>query len=236
MGFACQCHRTNRHKQNDQAHPIPLMRSLLTTVAAVTSLSAVLACDKASSRVRHENVAATAAVRAPAVAQASKGPLPYYLDPLEDCGFLQTTLFPDPVALVHHYVEEDNVGRFLESTPLTDSVYTCPGHLPGPDEFTVVSSSEVQPLTSTDSSARVLVRSVQFGKMMQDSAGWVFVRDMATVVDTFVVLHTTYGWRIESPELPGRVLGTAVLARAERFHLRPQVRDSLVAAASRPGA
>jgi hypothetical protein len=166
--------------------------------------------------------------------QASKAPLPYYLDPAGECGFLQVRLFPDPVALVRHYVEQDNMGRFLQSNALTDSVYLCPGHLPGPDAFTVVTSSEVQPLTSNDSIAHVLVRSAQLGQMTQDSVGMVFVRDPRTVIDTFVVLHTYYGWRIESPQLPDRVLGSAVLARPDRIPLRQQVRDSLVAAVSRP--
>ncbi len=49
-----------------------------------------------------------------------------------------------------------------------------------------------------------------------------------------MVVHTPFGWRIEAPQLPDRVLGATVLARPERFPLRPEVQDSLAAAVSRP--
>jgi hypothetical protein len=160
--------------------------------------------------------------------------VPYYLDASEGCGLLETTLFPEPIPLVKHYVALDNDAQFLQTNPATDSVYVCPEHLPGPDEFTVVTRSDIEPLAAMDSVAQVIVRSQRLGAMTQDSAGFVFVRDPGVVVDTFVVLRTPFGWRIESPQLPDRVLGSAVLARPERFHLRPAVRDSLVAAMSRP--
>ena len=152
----------------------------------------------------------------------------------DDCGLLRSVMNPDPHVLVQHYVELDNAGRFMESTAATDSVYLCPQHLPGPDEFTVVRASEVGPSVASDSVARVVVRSVRLGLMTQDTGGFVFERQAGTVFDTFVVRRTSFGWRIESPELPDRVQALAVLGNAERFHLRPQVRDSLQAVVSRP--
>jgi len=154
----------------------------------------------------------------------------------DDCGLLRVSLFPDPTALVKHYVALDNDARVLQTTPETDSVYACPNHLPGPDEFTVVTHSEVQPLSATDSVVRIVVRSARLGEMTQDSLGFVFVRNPGVVADTFVVLHTAFGWRIDSPQLPDRVLASTVLARTERFRLRAPVRDSLAAAVSRPDA
>jgi len=137
---------------------------------------------------------------------------------------------------VKHYVALDNDARFLETTPATDSVYVCPEHLPGPDEFTVVTRSDAEPLSAADSVARIIVRSQRLGQMTQDSLGFLFVRDPGVVVDTFVVLRTPFGWRIESPQLPDRVLASVVLARPERFRLRPAVRDSVTAAVTRPGS
>jgi hypothetical protein len=180
-------------------------------------------------------VPAIPAVPATAVAAPAAESMPYYLDPAEGCGLLQTTLFPEPVALVKHYVALDNDARFLETTPAADSVYVCPEHLPGPDEFTVVTRSDIEPLSATDSVARVVVRSRRLGEMTQDSLGFLFVRDPGMVVDTFVVLHTPFGWRIESPQLPDRVLGSSVIARAQSLRLRAAVRDSLLAAMARTG-
>jgi hypothetical protein len=180
-------------------------------------------------------VPATRAVPATAVVAPAAASTPYYLDPTEGCGLLRTALFPEPMALVKHYVALDNDARFLETTPAAESVYVCPEHLPGPDEFTVVTRSDVEPLTETDSVVRVVVRSRRLGEMTQDSLGFLFVRNPGMVVDTFVVLHTPYGWRIESPQLPDRVLGSSVIARAQSLRLRPAVRDSLLAAMSRSG-
>jgi len=180
--------------------------------------------------------AVPAAVPATPVAASSPAPVPYYLDPSEGCGLLQSPIFPEPLALVKHYVALDNDARFLETTPATDSVYVCPEHLPGPDEFTVVTRSDAEPLSAADSVARIIVRSQRLGQMTQDSLGFLFVRDPGVVVDTFVVLRTPFGWRIESPQLPDRVLASVVLARPERFRLRPAVRDSVTAAVTRPGS
>jgi hypothetical protein len=204
--------------------------SIVATAFALTA-----ACANERARVEADTGrGAPAAARAAPDASQSAASLPYYLDASEGCGLLKTALFPEPVPLVQHYVTLDHDARFLQTDPATDSVYVCPDHLPGPDEFTVVTRSDVEPLSRTDSVANDLVRSQRLGTMTQDSVGFVFVRDPGVVVDTFVVLHTPFGWRIESPQLPDRVLGSAVLADTERFHLRPAVRDSLVAAMSRP--
>jgi hypothetical protein len=182
-------------------------------------------------------VQATTAVPATPVAAnaAAQASVPYYLDPSEDCGLLRTMLFPEPLALVKHFVALDNDARFLGTGPEADSLYVCPSHLPGPDEFTVVTRSDVDSLSVTDSVARVIVRSRRLGEMTQDSLGLLFARDPGVVVDTFVVLHTPFGWRIESPQLPNRVLGSAVIAHAQSLRLRTVVRDSLLAAMARTG-
>ena len=202
-------------------------------ILCTASLLLTVACNDARPRASAAS-ASDESVKQPAVAVASSPTPPApYSDPGDDCGLLKAAAFPDPVALVKHYVALDNAAQFLESTPVLDSVYACPGHLPAPDEFTVVSRSDVEPLTANDSVARILVRSPQLGRMSQDSVGLIFVREPGVVLDTLVVLHTPFGWRIESPQLPSRVLGSAVLAHPDRFRLRPVVQDSL-RAASRP--
>jgi len=217
-------------RARDLGRVFPIYRGLLCTA----SLLLTVACTDARPRASAAS-ASGESVKQPAAVAVVSSPTPGapYSDPGDDCGLLKAAVFPDPVALVKHYVALDNAAQFLESTPVLDSVYACPGHLPAPDEFTVVSRSDVGPPTANDSVARILVRSPQLGRMSQDSAGLVFIREPGVVLDTFVVLHTPFGWRIDSPQLPGRVLGSAVLARPDRFRLRPVVRDSL-SAASRP--
>lgn len=202
---------------------------------AAALLQVLSGCADARSSPDSPTVASKPPNAKGAQAALSAAPLPYYLDPAEGCDFLPVMMYPDAVALVKHYVALDNDAAFLESTPVTDSVYACPGHLPGPDEFAVVSRSVIEPLGPTDSVTRVVVRSDQIGTMTQDSAGLFFVPTRGVVADTFVLINTEFGWRIESPQLPNRVLGASVLARPERFPLRPDVREALLAAASRSG-
>jgi hypothetical protein len=201
----------------------------------LTAFCLSTACgDRSRSPAGDSAHAESPGARAGNVAATTASTLPYYLDPAEECGLLTSATFPEPVALVRHYVALDSAAQFLQQSPATDSVYVCPGHLPGPDEFTVVSHSGVEPLTLTDSVARVIVRSASLGTMSQDSVGLVFEAGRAAVVDTFVVLHTPYGWRIETPQLPNRVSAESVLERAVQLRLRPAVRDSLAAVRSRP--
>ena len=193
--------------------------------AALAVCLAVAACD--------DRVAAGTHNRPPQVAAVTPS-VPFYLDPAEDCGFLQAFAFSDPVALVRTFVAYDHGGTFLESTVVMDSVYVCPNHLPGPDVFSVVRSSTVELLSKTDSQASVLVRSNLLGRMSQDSVGLIFIRDSRPIIDTFVVLNTPFGWRILSPQLPDRVLESTLVTHPERFKLRPMVLDSLMRSRSRP--
>ncbi len=207
--------------------PDPMKRHrILATVATLV----LAACTAATPDTRRDSVAVPSA---PMVAAAEPASDSADEDSDDDCGLLPVSLNPDPIALVRHYVELDKAGHFLETTPYTDSLYLCPNHLSGPDAFTVISGSDVQPMKASDSVAQVLVRSQRIGEIAQDSAGFAFTRNPGTELDTFVVRRTAFGWRIESPELPDRVLASSVLAKPDRFHLRSAVRDSLRASVSR---
>ena len=217
---------SSREPSQLKVHRFPFDMMRVSRLLALIVFGSALGC---TDRLPKSNGDASASARASVTQQSASTVWPS-AEPDQDCGLLRTPLFPDPLALVHRYVDEDQTGRFMETTPLADSVYLCPGHLPGPDEFTVISRSEVEPLDRSDSVAHVVVRSQQLGRMTQDSLGFVFMSERGTVVDTFVVVRTAFGWRIDAPQLPDRVLGSAVLAHPERFSLRPVVRDSVAAA------
>lgn len=160
---------------------------------------------------------------------------PAYLDPAEGCEFLRASLNPNPRALVDEYVRRDSEGQFLETNRWVDTAYTCPGHLPGPDEFTAVSRTTVTELDRTDSLVRFLSRSDQLGEMTQDSLGYIFKANRQATIDTFVVVRTPFGWRIESPQLPDRVSVQWILSHAAQLGVHGRSVDSLRRAA-RPGA
>ena len=198
---------------------------------ATSLLIAAIACaDRSDAR---PTVDSPAVVRTP-TRPSAKVSVPFYLDSAENCGLLRSPAFSDPVVLVQRFVTSDNRAEFLQSSALLDSVYACPQHLPGPDEFSVVRRSDVQLVTRNDSQATILVRSAQIGRMSQDSVGFVFIREPLAAVDTYTVVNTQFGWRILSPQLPGRVLDSIVFAREKEFRLRASVRESLAQARSRP--
>ena len=143
-----------------------------------------------------------------------------YLDSTEACDFVPRDANPDPVGLIAEYIRRDKQGQFLGRNAWLDTAYSCPGHLPGPDMFTVVRSSRIVTTTLSDTLTTILVASDVAGVMGQDSVGPVFEPGSRTRVDTFVVSNTPYGWRIDLPQLPDNVLGSWVLAHPERIRLR----------------
>jgi hypothetical protein len=195
---------------------------------ALLAATAVAACDRrsASSVDSARHVSSGAKPSSP----------PWYLESAEGCGFIQSETFPDPIELVRHYVTLDSAGVFLASTPVMDSVYLCAGHLPGPDAFSVVKQTEIRLLSRNDTAAQVLVSSLKFGIMTSDSAGNSYlIPNPARIVDTFQLVHTAYGWRIESPQLPDRVHAATVLDQANKLRVRQDALDSVRAFLSRPG-
>jgi hypothetical protein len=202
---------------------------------SIASCSIGACVDRPPASVSPATTSAKAAVAASGTVGASTAHVPYYLDPAEGCDLLQVQLFPDPVALMRHFIAHDNAGGFLSSTPLQDSVYACPGHLGGSDEFSTVRESVVEPLQLTDSIATVLVRSTLLGHMRQDSLAFHFEAERRPIVDTFKVVRTPYGWRVESPAAIGRVLAARSLTSGDSLvHILPSVRDSIAHELSRP--
>lgn len=201
----------------------------------IVSWSSSACADRPPASVPPATASANAVVATSGAAGRSDVNVPYYLDPAEGCDLLQVQLFPEPVGLMRRFIAHDNAGGFLSSTPLQDSVYACPGHLGGSDEFSTVRESVVEPLRVTDSLATVLVRSTVLGHMRQDSVAFHFEAERRQVVDTFTIVHTPYGWRVESPEATGRVLARRLLTSGDSLvHLAPGVRDSLAHELSRP--
>ena len=191
-----------------------------------------MACDRGSAS--REN-AASPRVDKPTVAVVAAA-APWYLDTAEGCGFLRTQRFPDPLELARYYVSQDSAGVFLGTSPVSDSVYLCPGHLPGPDAFVVVKDTRLRLLFQTDTMAEVEVTGLTAGYVTSDTTDHMkLVPGLAAIADTFHLVKTQYGWRINSPELPNWVSGHTVAQQADTFRLRPDAVDSIKAFLARPG-
>lgn len=121
----------------------------------------------------------------------------------EDCGLDSSRAHPEPVALVREFVDRDGRGEFANGGSWLSGAVLCPGHLPGPDAFVAIDTMEVQ-----TGSARVLSDSawvpVRYG-LLGEASPIHFDRAPRALVDTFLVVRTTYGWRVVAPSMPMRI-------------------------------
>lgn len=201
------------------------------------AITVVVACEHRSAT--RENAEAPRAnrsidsVRTAANTPPSTAPI----DTADDCGLVRAQRFPDPLELARYYVELDSAGVFLGSNPVSDSVYLCPIHLPGPDAFLVVKDTRLRLLARADTTAEVEFAGVKAGIMSADSTGQMYLRrEPSAIVDTFHLVKTAYGWRIDSPQLPDWVSGRFVMQQANEWHLKSETVDSIKAFLARPGA
>ena len=196
------------------------------------AIAVVVACDRSSAP--REN-AQPPRVDKPAVAVVAAA-TPWYLDTAEGCDLMRAQRFPDPLELARYYVEQDSAGEFLGTSSVADSVYLCPGHLPGPDAFSVVKDTRLRLLYRADTTAEVEVTGVTAGFMTSDSTDTMYLSPTPPAISyTFLLVKTPFGWRIDSPQLPDWVSGSFVLQKANEWHLRSETVDSIKAFLARPG-
>ena len=129
------------------------------------------------------------------------------------CAFVSKDLHPDPFQLVSEYLRRDAAGDFTSSSEWDASSKTCPGHEPGWDTGTLITGYNIHRLVQGPDTARYLVTYDVYSPLNQDSVGFVLRPSPRQEVDTFVVLRTTYGWRIDSPVIDPHLLPQAALAR-----------------------
>jgi hypothetical protein len=200
--------------------------------ALLLAITLVVACDRGNAPRER---AAPPLVEKPKVAVATAA-TPWYLDDAEGCGFLRAQRFQDPLELARYYAEKDSAGVFLGTSPVADSVYLCPGHLPGPDAFMVVKDTKLRMLFQTDTTADVEFAALSPGYVTSDTSNHMeLVPGPEAIVDTYHLVKTQYGWRVESPQLHDWVSGYTVVQQADTFGLRPSAVDSIKAFLARSG-
>jgi len=200
--------------------------------AFLLAIACVVACDRESTPGKNAEPPRVEKPTAAVVAAAT----PWYLDDAEGCDFLRAQRFQDPLELARYYVEHDSAGVFLGTSPVTDSVYLCPGHLPGPDAFVVVKDTKLRVLFQTDTTAEVEFAGLTAGYVTSDTTNhMILVPGPKAIVDTFHLVKTQFGWRVESPQLHDWVSGYTVVQQADTFRLRPGTVDSIKAFLARSG-
>lgn len=113
------------------------------------------------------------------------------------CMFQPKSLHPDPRQLLEEYLRRDAEGEFLSSSQWDLGARTCPGHQPGFDASTVITSYRVQDLRTTADTVWYSVVYQVLGPISDDSMGGLTVAP-ATQTDTFSLVRTAFGWRISS--------------------------------------
>lgn len=140
----------------------------------------------------------------------------------DQCGFIATRANPDPLALVRDLVARDGRGEFLQTNPWLDTAYLCPGHLPGPDAYQLVTASAIRPSKIEGGFAKVPVVYVVIGTSSYEVPDSVtrtqgvmegFKPLLAEVeTDTVLLVRTVFGWRIVQPGPPERLEAKGALA------------------------
>ena len=157
--------------------------------------------------------------------------VPYYLDSTEACEFVREPQTWTPAALVREYVRRDGAGEFLAADPWLKSALTCYGHMPGWDEATIVAAAEIRPLDSTATRARFVVAYRIVGTLSDPSA---LLPSPQFEVDTFIVVSTGWGWRIDAPQLNAHILPAIAMGRWGRMSVADSIGLARLAAGAPP--
>lgn len=197
-----------------------MKRSLRLTVAVFSVAS--LTCWRESEQVPADSAPATPAPENPDTTTN--------VPPWENewCYFDTVMQTLGPEELVAEYLGRDARGEFLDGG--FAGLVLCPGRWPGWDAATLIGGFQVGSASYAKDTARILVVYRVFADLWQDSIG-VHPRVERTQ-ETFVVVLSPFGWRIDSPIINQHLLSDA--AKGFPRYGEAQVRriDSLFSADS----
>jgi hypothetical protein len=115
------------------------------------------------------------------------------------CDFSKVYANPSPDTLLREHLRRDGAAELTSSVPWIDSSIDCPGHLPGPDVYTLIAAYSIDRLSVLGDSALASVTFKQIGKVYSDST---FEADTATKTEQVILVRTKYGWRIRNDTYP----------------------------------
>jgi hypothetical protein len=125
--------------------------------------------------------------------------------------------------LLAGYLARDGRGDFARPDPWLDTALTCPGQVPQWDGFTLVAGERNRVVARAFDSVAVEVTYDRRGFLDRDSTGFVVRPAPSAEVDTFVVVQTPFGWRIDRPVQEPHLLPAAAL----RLKLDPDYRTMI---------
>ena len=204
------------------------MLSILSNRAAVVArlvMIAAIACTEGRSAAPPVRTPATPStpVRARNIAEGTTANLGIGDS---DCPTDTATVHDSAGALVREYVSRDAADS-LSVGDWTWGALTCVEHATS-DFFAVIADVRVDSITQSRDSARFVATYQQAFELGWDSTGSVphLVPNQRTLVDTFTVLHTRKGWRIDQLDggahrsVDGTLRSLSRLSESDRESLR----------------
>ena len=116
------------------------------------------------------------------------------------CDFAKVMSHLDPAVLLREQLRRDAAAELTHSQPWFDTAVDCPGHLPGPDAYTLIARYAMGPVTVSGDSAWATVTFWRLGTVWPGTDH--FQADTATVRQTVRLWHSPYGWRLRSETFP----------------------------------
>src|SRR2546425_12530604 len=114
------------------------------------------------------------------------------------CSFVARQLHPQPRELVDEFLRRDADGEFVSPGDWYFSALMCGGR-GGTDRATLITSYRLDSLRVGPDTAIYRVRYAVQGSLDQDANGFFIGSAPSQMEDTFVVLRTSFGWRIAAP-------------------------------------
>ena len=126
------------------------------------------------------------------------------------CQIVTQVLHPNPAPLIAEYLRRDSAGEFTSSDSWSPSATICPGRMAGFDTYAIISGYDLLLLQSRADTVQYQVTYHVYAQAVDDSLHELnLVRQPE--VDTFAVVRTPYGWRINPPDLPPHISPAATL-------------------------
>ena len=139
------------------------------------------------------------------------------------CRFSKASLDDTPDKVVQGYLKRDAAGEFTLVSGWFDSATLCPGREAAPEISYVIRRYHAgKPLVSMGK-ATIVVEYDVIGLLEPGiKASWNFVRRHKKMKRTFELVHTSYGWRIQTAHLvDGQYLSTKTAKKRQSVVDRP---------------
>lgn len=148
------------------------------------------------------------------------------------CDFVKQKSHLNPNELVKEFIAKDSHGDFLQQNEWMNKAVFCPGHLPGPDAYTVISGYKIEKSEVASDVATFSVRYEILGTMTSGGENGElnsFLPKKESRLEKFIVQKTPFGWRLKEFAWP-MVSTEAALKNSSARKWMPGERDKFLQA------